>query len=198
MAVPSSGELRLASIRNEIENNVYEVTYTASATSLASASNGTYDTINTNNAAADRPDGNTPHAMSEFYNYDHHKSGSFSATMTVGSYFDSFQLTDGYGWSNSTSNPGDGDNIDGTFGSMSATSGFNGATLLNLYWSPSNVLIITFTGTKPSFNSLTIAGTNYGASSTWTSNGTNSWRKNQSGSPFGTTTGASKSISATF
>ena len=71
MAVPNSGILRLASIRNELENNVYEVTYTANATSLTSASTGTYGTINAANAATDRPDGSTPHAMSEFYNYDH-------------------------------------------------------------------------------------------------------------------------------
>ena len=71
MAVPSSGILRLASIRNELENNVYEVTYTANATSLTSASTGTYGTINTANSSSDRPDGSTPHAMSEFYSYNH-------------------------------------------------------------------------------------------------------------------------------
>lgn len=198
MAVPSSGTLSMLGIRREIGDNNYSASTSYTNISLEDMSEGTNGAINTNNAVADRPDGTDPHAMSEFYNYDHDKAGSFSATMTVGSYFDSSQFTDGYGWSNSTSNPGDGENLDGTFGSMSATTGFNGATLLNLYWSPSNVLIITFTGTKPSFNSLNIAGTDYGASSTWTSNGTNSWRKNQFSSPFGTTTGATKSISATF
>ena len=75
MACPSSGALSLASIRGEIENNSYAA-YTSAATSLESASEGTYDTINTNNDAADRPDGNDPHAMSEFYSYDHDKSSS--------------------------------------------------------------------------------------------------------------------------
>ena len=80
MAVPSSGQLSLASIRGELENNTYSP-YTSAATSLGSASNGTYGTINTNNASADRPDGSTPHAMSEFYNYDHDKSGTTSGTL---------------------------------------------------------------------------------------------------------------------
>ena len=77
MACPSSGALSLASIRGEIENNSYAA-YTSAATSLESASEGTYDTINTNNDAADRPDGSDPHAMSEFYSYDHDASSSGS------------------------------------------------------------------------------------------------------------------------
>ena len=83
MAVPSSGILRLASIRNELENNVYEVTYTANATSLTSASTGTYGTINTANSSSDRPDGSTPHAMSEFYSYNHDEVGVTSFTSAV-------------------------------------------------------------------------------------------------------------------
>ena len=39
--------------------------------SLKEASDGTIATINTANAAADRPDGSAPHAISEFYSYDH-------------------------------------------------------------------------------------------------------------------------------
>ena len=77
MACPSSGALSLASIRGEIENNSYAA-YTSASTSLESASEGTYDTINTNNDAADRPDGSDPHAMSEFYSYDHDASSSGS------------------------------------------------------------------------------------------------------------------------
>ena len=74
MAVPSSGTLRLASIRNELENNFYQATFIGSPTGLKQASIGTYGTINTANAASDRPDGGmSNHAMSEFYNYDHDK-----------------------------------------------------------------------------------------------------------------------------
>ena len=74
MAVPSSGSLSLAKIRDEIENNNYNANiygYTSGQTSLKDISDGTYDTINTANATADRPDGSAPHSMSEFYAYDH-------------------------------------------------------------------------------------------------------------------------------
>ena len=75
MAVPASGEISLAKIRNEIETNAYGTAYTAGSTSLTSLSTGVYDTINQSNAAADRPDGATPHNISEFFNYDHDASG---------------------------------------------------------------------------------------------------------------------------
>lgn len=74
MAVPSSGAISLAKIRNEIDQNNYNHSlygYTAGATSLQFASAGGYLPINTANAAADRPDGSAPHSMSEFYSYDH-------------------------------------------------------------------------------------------------------------------------------
>jgi hypothetical protein len=78
MAVPAANnEISLAKIRNEIETNAYGTAYTAGSTSLTSLSTGVYDTINTANAAADRPDGATPHNMSEFFSYDHDAS-SFS------------------------------------------------------------------------------------------------------------------------
>ena len=99
MAVPSSGVLRLASIRNEIENNVYGVTYIASPTSLGDALGEQYDDLNFNSkistgsvtsSAATNVSNNqftmngnvssygglnvniaAPHRMSEFYDYDH-------------------------------------------------------------------------------------------------------------------------------
>ena len=99
MAVPSSGALRLASIRNEIENNVYEVTYTASPTGLGAALLEQYGDLNFNSkistgsvtsSAATNVSNNqftmngnissygglyvniaAPHKMSEFYDYDH-------------------------------------------------------------------------------------------------------------------------------
>ena len=82
MAVPSSGALSLASIRGELENNSYAA-YTSAATSLEEASTGDYGTINTANAAADRPDQVTPHAMSEFYAYDHDVSSGWAAYTLV-------------------------------------------------------------------------------------------------------------------
>ena len=218
MAVPSSGSLSMQDIACEkVFDNYNHPTDgigasqragigTISLADLSSSGNSngsgtSFEANNTNNAASDRPDGSAPHLMSEFYSYDHDKTSTYSNTMTVGSFANNVEgVTEtGYGYSNSTSNPGGGNNTDGSMGSMnSALSGFNGATLLNLYWDPGNVLIITFTGTKPSFNSLSIGGTDYGASSTWTSNGSDSWRKTQFGSPFGTTVGASVAIAATF
>ena len=70
MAVPSSGTLSLAGIRAELATNTYNASATTQ-TSLLQCSNGTVATINTANSASDRPDGSTPHAMSEFYAYDH-------------------------------------------------------------------------------------------------------------------------------
>lgn len=74
MAVPTSGMLSLVSIRREIGVNNYNGTgYTTSGVSLFSCSAGGYGTINTANATTDRPDTVAPHAMSEFYGYDHDK-----------------------------------------------------------------------------------------------------------------------------
>lgn len=70
MAVPSSGQLSLASIRGELTNNSY-APVTNQVTNLKKASDGTISTINTNIAPNLRPDGTAPHAMSEFYGYDH-------------------------------------------------------------------------------------------------------------------------------
>ena len=70
MAVPSSGTISLAGIRAELATNTYNASATT-LTSLQSCSVGTVATINTGNASADRPDGSNPHAMSEFYAYDH-------------------------------------------------------------------------------------------------------------------------------
>ena len=70
MAVPSSGVLSLAGIRAELATNTYNASATTTS-SLEDLSDGTVATINTGNASGDRPDGSAPHAMSEFYAYDH-------------------------------------------------------------------------------------------------------------------------------
>jgi len=70
VAVPSSGAISLAGIRAELATNTYNASATTTS-SLEDCSGGGVDTINTSNAANDRPDGNEPHAMSEFYAYDH-------------------------------------------------------------------------------------------------------------------------------
>ena len=80
MSLTSSGEIHLsASIGGELgQSGVFQI-------SLTEASDGTVATINTANDSGDRPDGSAPHAMSEFYSYDHDlASTSFSPTSFTG------------------------------------------------------------------------------------------------------------------
>jgi len=71
MSLTSSGEIHLsASIGGELG--------ASGQVSLTEASDGSIATINTLNLSANRPDGSAPHAMSEFYSYDH------DAATTVG------------------------------------------------------------------------------------------------------------------
>ena len=80
MAVPSSGSLSLFGIAKEVKLNDYNNTipvgtfqqYQANPISLGdmSTGGGSFPNINTSNPSSDRPDGNQPHAMSEFYAYD--------------------------------------------------------------------------------------------------------------------------------
>ena len=74
MALQSSGQIKISEIATEIIGN------SEPNLSLRGLSGGTYGAINTNNAAADRPDGEPPHAMSEFYSYDHSAAAAYSNT----------------------------------------------------------------------------------------------------------------------
>jgi hypothetical protein len=86
MAVPSTGQISLFGFAKELELNDYDSTipistyddYYAMPISLANMAtgHGGFDAINENNDAADRPDGSEPHAMSEFYSYDHDAVGT--------------------------------------------------------------------------------------------------------------------------
>jgi hypothetical protein len=77
MSLTSSGQIKLTEIRDELGGS--------GEVSLTEASDGTVATINTANDSGDRPDGNAPHAMSEFYSYDHDlASTSFSPTSFTG------------------------------------------------------------------------------------------------------------------
>tara|TARA_R100000908_G_scaffold65099_1_gene51829 strand:+ start:6570 stop:8150 length:1581 start_codon:yes stop_codon:yes gene_type:complete len=71
MAVPSSGELSLKGIANEIDDSDYTSDGVSGAISLTNLSDGSVDSLNLSNDAANRPDGNAPHAMNEWYSYDH-------------------------------------------------------------------------------------------------------------------------------
>lgn len=65
MALQSSGQIKMSELNTEFGlAPEREIT-------LKSASDGTIAAINTANAAADRPDGTAPHAISEFYSYNH-------------------------------------------------------------------------------------------------------------------------------
>lgn len=100
MSITGSAEISLTDIRDELG--------ASGQVSLTGASNGTIATINTLNLSANRPDGSAPHAMSEFYSYDHDLvtnatfnawTGSFSGnditfSVTVGG---SNQTKTGYG-----------------------------------------------------------------------------------------------------
>ena len=66
MTLPASGQISLNDINVETGR-----TGTTANTSLKNMSDGTTITINTANASANRPDGSAPHAMTEFYSYDH-------------------------------------------------------------------------------------------------------------------------------
>lgn len=79
MAVPSSGTLSLFGIAKEVKLNDYNNTISPStftqyqatiSLGQMSTGGGNYPNINTSNPSSDRPDGSTPHAMSEFYAYD--------------------------------------------------------------------------------------------------------------------------------
>ena len=81
MAVPSTGTLSLFGIAKELELDAYTSTiphttyanFYQSPIPLKDVSTGGtgFDPINTNNPSTNRPDGTAPHAMSEFYSYDH-------------------------------------------------------------------------------------------------------------------------------
>ncbi len=75
MPCPSSGAIFLNSIYNELDDNNYSGGTENSNVSLKDCSTGLVDTINENNSAANRPNGSTPHYMSEFYSYDHDAGG---------------------------------------------------------------------------------------------------------------------------
>ena len=110
MSLASSGQIKLTEIRDELGGS--------GEVSLIEASDGTIATINTLNLSANRPDGAAPHAMSEFYSYNH------SAATTVGNPSDTTISFDG--------SPGDGE-ISHAAVTVAIT---NGAGGLDIYYTP--------------------------------------------------------------
>lgn len=66
MALVSSGQLSLSSIRTELGGGLGQI-------SLTSAATGGIATINTNSASY--PNSTAPHQISEWYSYDHSATG---------------------------------------------------------------------------------------------------------------------------
>ena len=81
MTITGSGQISMSDINTEFGR-----TSNTANTSLSDLSDGTVATINTGNDSDDRPDGSTPHAMSEFYSYDH----DLVTNATFGSWVGSF------------------------------------------------------------------------------------------------------------
>ena len=86
MAVPGSGTLSLLGIRRELGDDDYNASTNYTNISLIDCSDGTVDTINTQNNASFRPiQGDGQDAMSEFYGYDHDLANLYTLpTPTVG------------------------------------------------------------------------------------------------------------------
>ena len=114
MSLPAAS----AAISMSMINTEFGRTSNTANTSLSDLSDGTVATINTLNASANRPDGSTPHAMSEFYSYDH------DAATTVGNPSDTTISFDG--------SPGDGE-ISHAAVTVAIT---NGAGGLDIYYTP--------------------------------------------------------------
>jgi len=72
MALQSSGQIKFSELNTELSRTSTDLI------SLTDASTGALGAINTNNAVADRPDQSEPHAISEWYSYDHNASGAYT------------------------------------------------------------------------------------------------------------------------
>jgi hypothetical protein len=78
MAVPGSGAISLAGIAAEVKSNAYDAS-SSGTTTLATLATET--TINEN--SAEGPDAEVPHAMSEWYGYDHDAAPAFTDSNAV-------------------------------------------------------------------------------------------------------------------
>lgn len=73
MALPASGQISVSDILTELGADPANPD-----TNLRGLENGDFGAINTNNAAADRPNGSPPHSLSEWYSYDHNATPPYS------------------------------------------------------------------------------------------------------------------------
>jgi len=76
MSCPSSGTIRLAKIRQELEStgagdDYNEGPYTSNTTTMKNAHEGSYSIINTNSTTTPGGVGSEPFLLSEWYSYNH-------------------------------------------------------------------------------------------------------------------------------
>ena len=81
MAVPASGPLSLRGIRAEVTYSDYTQLSSIVNISLSDVSTGVNGTLNTSSL---RPDGNTPHKMSEWRSYDQDYSATTVPSVSTG------------------------------------------------------------------------------------------------------------------
>ena len=84
MATPTNNStpISLLGIQREVFNNNYSASNTHSDISLTDLSEEADENFNANSPS--KPDGNTPHSMSEWYNYDHDATPPFAWTNDSG------------------------------------------------------------------------------------------------------------------
>ena len=101
MTITGSAQIKMSEINTEFGR-----TSNTANSSLEDLSDGTVATINTGNDSANRPDGAAPHAMSEFYSYDHDLVTNATFGSWVGSFTggDTVRLLGSVGGSNVISN----------------------------------------------------------------------------------------------
>ena len=166
MALQSSGAISISQIKGEVGG---------SSSSLRSLSS---------TASKSAPDG-----MQEFYGYSGAPSYDYNSNMQVGS--GSFYSSTAYGYANNSSI-----HNFGTFGSINYPGGQFNSRAVDALYHQGNFIYFYFTISKPNWTSLVINGTNFGASSGWTSVNTTLWRYSASSNPFGTS--GSCNISAIY
>jgi len=71
MALQSSGQIKFSQLAAELNQPLEEI-------SISTAAEGGYETINTNSTST--PNATTPHAISEWYSYDHDAAPAYSNT----------------------------------------------------------------------------------------------------------------------
>ena len=86
MTVPASGSLQFSGIFSELNEDDYSaLNDDGTSFGLKEMSTGLHGTINVSNMNANKPDGSAPHAISEFYKYDHADSVG-SSPLSMGTY----------------------------------------------------------------------------------------------------------------